>query len=122
MAADRIIAIGFTMGGSSSAYFGAEPWVGSKTETSSPMFPEAAKPSPPINPAKASERMSPNRFEATMTLYSSGFLFSHINCASMFVDQSAMPGYSLAMRLPVSRNMPSVARTTLALWMTVTLG
>jgi len=60
------------MGGFSSAYLGADPCVGSKTATSSPMLPEAANPSPPTSPAKASERMSPNRFEATMTLYSSG--------------------------------------------------
>ncbi len=67
MAAERIIAIGLTIGGSSSAYFGAEPCVGSKTATSSPMLPEAAKPSPPTSPAKASLITSPNRLLATIT-------------------------------------------------------
>ena len=65
--AERNMAIGFTMGGLSSAYFGAEPCVGSNTATSSPMLPEAAKPRPPTSPAKASEMTSPNRFEATIT-------------------------------------------------------
>ena len=50
MTAERIIAIGFTIEGSSFSYFGAEPWVGSKTATSSPMFAEHAKPSPPTRP------------------------------------------------------------------------
>jgi hypothetical protein len=67
MAPLRIMAIGFTMGGSSSAYFGADPCVGSNTATSSPMFPEQANPSPPTSPANASEMMSPNMFPATST-------------------------------------------------------
>src|SRR5207302_9976828 len=64
MAAERIIAIGFTMGGFNSAYFGAEPCVGSNTATSSPIFPDAAKPNPPTNPAKASDKISPKRLDA----------------------------------------------------------
>ena len=66
IAAERIMAIGFTIGGSSFSYLGAEPWVGSNTATSSPMLPEQAKPRPPTRPANASETMSPNRLLATM--------------------------------------------------------
>ena len=49
------------------AYFGAEPWVGSKTASFSPMFPEQPKPSPPTIWAHRSEMMSPKRFGATST-------------------------------------------------------
>src|SRR5258708_35991769 len=91
MAAERIIAIGFTMGGVNSAYFGADPCVGSNTATSSPMLPEAANPGPPTTPANASERMSPNRFKAPTTLYSSEFFCTHIIYASLYVDHSALP-------------------------------
>jgi len=67
IAAVRIIAIGFTIDGSRSAYLGADPCVGSNTATSSPMFAEQAKPRPPTRPAKASDTMSPNMLPATIT-------------------------------------------------------
>src|SRR4028119_2419370 len=41
------------------AYFGADPWTGSKTAISSPMFAPGATPRPPVSPAQRSERMSP---------------------------------------------------------------
>ena len=41
------------------AYLGAEPWTGSKTAISSPMFAPGARPRPPVRPAHRSERMSP---------------------------------------------------------------
>ena len=41
------------------AYFGTEPWIGSKTAPFSPTFIPGAIPSPPTIPAVRSERMSP---------------------------------------------------------------
>ena len=67
MHAERIIAIGFTIGGSSFSYFGAEPCVGSKTATSFPMFALQANPRPPTRPAKPSDTMSPNMLPETIT-------------------------------------------------------
>jgi len=52
--ADSTMAIGFTMDIAYSAYLGADPWVGSNTATSSPIFALHANPSPPINPANPS--------------------------------------------------------------------
>src|SRR6185503_19591058 len=54
---ESIIAIGFTLFWP--AYFGADPWVGSKIATSSPKLAPGAIPSPPIIPAARSETMSP---------------------------------------------------------------
>src|SRR5215469_7884992 len=120
MTAERNIAIGFTIGGLSSAYLGAEPWVGSNTATSSPMLPDAANPNPPIRPANASEITSPKRFEATTTPYSSGFFVSHIVWASMFVDHNEIPGYSFATDLASSSIIPEVSRSTLGFSQMVT--
>src|ERR1051326_7254221 len=106
------MAIGLTIAGANSAYLGADPCVGSNTATSSPILPEAANPSPPISPAKASEITSPNKFEATTTPYSSGFFVSHIVCASMLVDHNAIPGYSVATALASSSIIPEVSRNT----------
>ena len=53
MQAARIIAIGLTIGGSSFSYFGAEPCVGSKTATSSPMLALAREAQPADQPGEA---------------------------------------------------------------------
>ncbi len=61
--AARIVAMGLTL--YIPEYFGAEPWVGSKTPYLSPMLPLQAKPRPPTSWAARSETMSPKRFSAT---------------------------------------------------------
>ncbi len=61
----KSIAIGLTLYWPE--YFGAEPWVGSKTAYLSPRFALGAKPSPPTRPAHKSLTMSPNMFSATST-------------------------------------------------------
>jgi len=86
------MAIGFTIDGLRSAYFGAEPWVGSKTATSSPILALQAKPNPPTNPANPSLIISPNIFSATNTPYVSGFFVNHIICASIFVSHNSISG------------------------------
>ncbi len=62
---ERIMAMGFTL--FMPTYFGAEPWLGSKTATLSQMLPEQAKPSPPTSWAQRSLTMSPNMLLATRT-------------------------------------------------------
>ena len=54
---ESIIAIGLTLFWP--LYFGAEPWVGSKTAPFAPKLAPGARPSPPIRPAQMSETMSP---------------------------------------------------------------
>ena len=63
--AARMVAMGFTLYWP--AYFGALPWLGSKTASFSPMLPEQPKPRPPTIWAARSLTMSPNRLVATMT-------------------------------------------------------
>ena len=50
------------------AISGADPWTASKMEASFPMLPDGVNPSPPINPAHMSERISPYKLGMTMTV------------------------------------------------------
>ena len=76
------------------------------------MFALHAKPSPPTNPAKPSEIISPNIFSATITPYVSGFFVSHIICASMFVSHKEIPGYSFAISFASLNIIPEVSLST----------
>ena len=79
------------------AYFGAEPWTGSKTAAFSPMFAPGATPRPPTSPAARSLTMSPYRFGRTSTSYSSGFWTSCMHMLStMRSSNSTRPAYSAA--------------------------
>ena len=67
------------------AMSGAEPCTGSKyDERPGWMFPEAALPIPPWIIAPRSVRMSPNRFDVTMTSNISGLLTMNMLAASTY--------------------------------------
>src|SRR5437764_5656101 len=79
MAADQICPIGLAI--PCPAMSGAEPCTGSNTDgyfRSGLMLPDGAMPIVPVQAGPRSERMSPNRFDATTTLKRSGL---STNCA-----------------------------------------
>src|SRR5882762_1196603 len=103
------------------AMSGAEPCTASNIAACSPIFAPGARPSPPARPAISSERMSPNRFVATITSNCHGSVTSCIAQASTMRSFISMrPSNSLATSRPVSRKSPDNAFSTLALWTTVT--
>src|SRR5438093_688140 len=114
-------AIGFTL--FCPAYFGAEPWIASKTATPfSPMFAPGATPSPPTKPAARSLTMSPYRFGSTITSYSSGFWTSCMHMLStMRSSKSTRPSNAAATVRHESRNRPSDSCMLLAVWSGVAL-
>ncbi|SIL53505.1 Uncharacterised protein [Mycobacteroides abscessus subsp. abscessus] len=84
------------------AMSGAEPCTDSNMEMavrSGLIFPDAASPSPPVIAAAKSERMSPKRFEATMTSRLAGSLTMRAASASTCIDTDGVCGYSAAISL-----------------------
>ena len=111
----RIVAIGLAT--PRPAMSGAEPWTGSNIE--GPVrrgfkFALGASPIPPVTAALRSVRMSPNRFDATITSNWSGRLTRSIHAASTRSDcvaTSGYPGQSAGRRGP-RRSCCTVARLT----------